>query len=416
VKINVNSFLPCEFIADCESIIDCYRFERAAHLRQALARCEPRLTSESLSVAAGLHSQLIVYGYMYDIFADSSLIDTPDETGEAFPYDLGQVTMARIDREDTIISVPILTRFFKRLTEAKECTICTESYHEIDTRSPQEWTSACEGFEGPWTATVMAFPTKTQQKCEHSLDVCKSCFARHLDGQLIQNARSPVGSLTCPECRRALDSSEIRNLASEDTIQKCAPIYDKPNQFTNCFSFDKCLLRQHLATEPGFRWCLRAGCDNGDLHEEEEYMDPHIRCSVCEFEMCFTHQIPWHEGMSCQQYSSQRAHGDPDNDQTQQWLRDNTKNCPGCGVSIQKGEACFHMTCKLIYTVLSITQGHCNRFHMPTRILLDLSGRLSLNISATRRICSNRSQCRLSILNSWASANTSSRNQFRRSY
>ena len=78
-------------------------------------------------------------------------------------------------------------------------------------------------------------------------------------------------------------------------------------------------------------------------------MDPHIRCSECQFEMCFTHQTPWHGGMACDQYESQRAHGDPDHAQTQEWLRANTKNCPGqaCGVSIQKGNACFHMTCKL---------------------------------------------------------------------
>jgi hypothetical protein len=79
-------------------------------------------------------------------------------------------------------------------------------------------------------------------------------------------------------------------------------------------------------------------------------MDPHIRCSECQFEMCFTHQTPWHDGMSCDHYESQRAHGDPDYAKTQKWLRTNTKNCPGqtCGVSIQKGDACFHMTCKLV--------------------------------------------------------------------
>jgi hypothetical protein len=65
--------------------------------------------------------------------------------------------------------------------------------------------------------------------------------------------------------------------------------------------------------------------------------------------MCFTHQIPWHEGMSCNQYDSQREHGDPDYQQTQGWLTTNSKNCPGanCGVSIEKGTGCFHMTCEL---------------------------------------------------------------------
>lgn len=64
--------------------------------------------------------------------------------------------------------------------------------------------------------------------------------------------------------------------------------------------------------------------------------------------MCFTHQIPWHDGLSCDQYDSQREHGDPDYQQTQDWMQSNSKNCPGCRVNIEKGNACFHMTCKLI--------------------------------------------------------------------
>ncbi|KAI9053169.1 hypothetical protein LZ554_003435 [Drepanopeziza brunnea f. sp. 'monogermtubi'] len=40
-----------------------------------------------------------------------------------------------------------------------------------------------------------------------------------------------------------------------------------------------------------------------------------------------------------------RYHGNPSYGETQEWIRTNTKPCPGCRVGIQKGEACFHMTC-----------------------------------------------------------------------
>ena len=63
--------------------------------------------------------------------------------------------------------------------------------------------------------------------------------------------------------------------------------------------------------------------------------------------MCFTHEMPWHDGLTCDEYESQRDHGDPSFAETREWIRTNTKDCPGCQVGIQKGEACFHMTCKV---------------------------------------------------------------------
>lgn len=111
--------------------------------------------------------------------------------------------------------------------------------------------------------------------------------------------------------------------------------------------YDNYLLLSHLSSEPSFRRCLRAGCENGQIYEQGEYPNPHITCSSCDFEMCFNHHIPWHSGLSCDQYDSQQQHGDPEYQQTRDWMRSNSKNCPGanCEVRIEKGNACFHMTC-----------------------------------------------------------------------
>ena len=68
----------------------------------------------------------------------------------------------------------------------------------------------------------------------------------------------------------------------------------------------------------------------------------HIMCSECGFDMCYSCQTPWHPGLSCAQYNSQR---DPSYSRTQVWLARHTKPCPGCGVQLLKGEGCFHMTC-----------------------------------------------------------------------
>jgi hypothetical protein len=72
--------------------------------------------------------------------------------------------------------------------------------------------------------------------------------------------------------------------------------------------------------------------------------------------MCFDHEMPWHYGLTCDEYDNLRDHGDPSFAETQEWIRTNTKPCPGCQTGIQKGEDCFHMTCKfLVLAVLTIS-------------------------------------------------------------
>lgn len=62
--------------------------------------------------------------------------------------------------------------------------------------------------------------------------------------------------------------------------------------------------------------------------------------------MCFQHSVAWHQNQTCAQYDSVKAHGDPDYKKTTDWIKNNTKPCPSCRQNIQKGEMCFHMTCK----------------------------------------------------------------------
>lgn len=62
--------------------------------------------------------------------------------------------------------------------------------------------------------------------------------------------------------------------------------------------------------------------------------------------MCFQHSVAWHDDQTCAQYDSVKAHGDPDYQKTTDWIKKNTKPCPKCRRNIQKGEMCFHMTCK----------------------------------------------------------------------
>ena len=51
-----------------------------------------------------------------------------------------------------------------------------------------------------------------------------------------------------------------------------------------------------------------------------------------------------HCGMTCAEYDLMVSNNPDLADE--HYLLKNTKNCPGCGVNIEKNEGCDHMTCK----------------------------------------------------------------------
>jgi hypothetical protein len=110
--------------------------------------------------------------------------------------------------------------------------------------------------------------------------------------------------------------------------------------------YDEYLKLVALSQMPSFMWCLSEKCSSGQIHDL--VLNSHIVCADCEFEMCFTHQVKWHEGLSCEQYDSLKETGDPEFQQTQEWITNNTKSCPECNIQVQKGNGCFHMTCESI--------------------------------------------------------------------
>ncbi|KAF2112029.1 hypothetical protein BDV96DRAFT_166102 [Lophiotrema nucula] len=67
---------------------------------------------------------------------------------------------------------------------------------------------------------------------------------------------------------------------------------------------------------------------------------PRIQCDLCNYEMCYRCQTPWHPDMTCD--DRQQAHCEAED-----LMSRTTTRCPGseCNVSISKGPGCLHMTC-----------------------------------------------------------------------
>lgn len=254
----------------------------------------------------------------------ASLFSKPDD-----------LRMIEADDAGMSVRIPLFTALFRRQTTPKECVFCTEEFFEIDFGSLQNWLDATFGFEGDWMWEVMNFPLKLAQTCDHPVDFCTGCFDRHVKAKLEDDGRAGCDKIACPHpgCGRLLAYDEIRLYAEECTF----------------VTYDQYLNLNALSQFPNFRWCLGPDCENGQLYDLEDERDlprggPLIQCEECQFAMCYTHSVPWHKGQTCKQYASE--HTDPNSQLSRDWIDENTKNCPRCSVPINKGDQCFHMTCK----------------------------------------------------------------------
>jgi len=327
------------------------QFERANRLRDAIRSLYPTPSPETLRRAARLHARLIKHKRMEDPL-DTSLpprlklqvmaVESPDGS-ESLQVPIFVDLLIRPgsthdrDRSNGTRSSSSPT------SPGKDCAVCAETLYDVTDGTPADeacWGKAIAGFPGSWAWEVRPFPVPSLLRtcsAAHSLDICRTCLSRHLDALLESQGRSGSDALTCPSpgCGHAYSNEELQVLASPETFAK----------------YDKLRLLGHLATLPDFRWCLRQGCNNGQVYDFtalRNALGTHYRvyCDACGFSMCFRHQVPWHAGQTCLEY--EEAKGDPDFSATREWLRNNTKSCPGmCGASVEKNEGCFHMTCQV---------------------------------------------------------------------
>lgn len=312
------------------------RFETASQLRSALQTLSPLPNKDQLRRSKVLHDRLVRYGRMRPLLNDAQLDLAEITKPELLPVDTSKGRNATV--------VPVFTQFLRRRKEETTCVVCFDTHREFDEGDQQRWERAKSGFGGDWTWRVQSFPTsEVLPECAHAFEICRDCLATHVATQLQVHGYGAVGNISCatPECEHKYTHEEVRRLARDDVFAK----YDRYATINSVKDLAK------------FRWCLREGCDAGGLYDSEPDEDKtgparpagvrtedpkHIMCSECGFDMCYACQTPWHAGLSCAQYNSQR---DPSYSRTQVWLARHTKPCPGCGVQLLKGEGCFHMTC-----------------------------------------------------------------------
>ncbi|KAL4916605.1 hypothetical protein BDW62DRAFT_185989 [Aspergillus aurantiobrunneus] len=139
-----------------------------------------------------------------------------------------------------------------------------------------------------------SFPKKPiSPGCDHpASQICLPCLERSLEAQLDGLV---VQGFTCPLCKMPISDRDAQRWA-------------KPEVFNR---YKRLLERRALTEDPNFIWCSNPRCDKGQTHIAGA-TSPIIICKYCHTRTCFTHQRPWHEGMTCYEFDHPEVIGKGD--------------------------------------------------------------------------------------------------------
>lgn len=105
--------------------------------------------------------------------------------------------------------------------------------------------------------------------------------------------------------------------------------------------------------EHDFVQCINRACDALGLRDDSSPGYPQVQCpsDTCKTRFCISCRVPWHEGLSCQEWTADNGKEDEDQVTLKLAQSRNAKRCPNCYLVVEKGKGCDRMMC-----------GYCQRF------------------------------------------------------
>ncbi|OSS45230.1 hypothetical protein B5807_10214 [Epicoccum nigrum] len=182
--------------------------------------------------------------------------------------------------------------------------------------------------------------------CEHFESICDLCIQKQIKTRMAAHQLAEA-HLPCmfPQCEIVLDHSALKKVTSKALFE----------------SWNTAVTKHLLATDPSYIACLNSECGVyfsaegcGSKHEidigngegkgksKAKNDDSAVKavCPHCDHELCLSCKRPWHLG-SC---NSARKKEDEESEKAIKNM--GAKQCPKCGVNIEKQGGCDHMTCK----------------------------------------------------------------------
>uniref|UniRef100_A0A8C5WI46 E3 ubiquitin-protein ligase RNF14 n=1 Tax=Leptobrachium leishanense TaxID=445787 RepID=A0A8C5WI46_9ANUR len=247
-------------------------------------------------------------------------------------------------------------------SDTAECSSAACSREEIfDRRAIQDVESVSALIK-----CILDFNEAQQKKCFDSKSyMCNICFLEKLGSEcmyfkvchhvycnicikdyfVIQIKDGQVHSLNCPEpkCPSTAIPAQVKELVGEELFGR----------------YDRLLLQSSLDLMPDVVYCPRPSCRTPVMQETSCNMGI---CPSCHYAFCTLCQMTYHGISKCnlpeENLDTELSEDLPEDDtdyhyynyvkgekETKEWLKKNTKNCPYCGVCIQKISGCNKMQC-----------------------------------------------------------------------
>ncbi|QHN99456.1 putative E3 ubiquitin-protein ligase [Arachis hypogaea] len=167
-------------------------------------------------------------------------------------------------------------------------------------------------------------------KCGHGY--CIDCWKHYIDEKIQEGPHECLKPMRCPHpsCEASLEIETVRRFASE----------------TNKNMYDRFLLRSYVETRKNIKWCPSPACDLAVLYESDgNYANKYVEaCCSNEHRFCWECGEDGHRPVSCETVAEWMKKN-VDDSQSVIWISAFTKECPDCGIRIEKNEGCMQMIC-----------------------------------------------------------------------
>ncbi|KAG8533543.1 uncharacterized protein KY384_001283 [Bacidia gigantensis] len=179
--------------------------------------------------------------------------------------------------------------------------------------------------------------------------LCSICYC-----EMSEPFAMPCGHQYDPECL----VSQCALIEHKDIPLKCLGNDGQCNHILSIEALESILTRdqlddlfersflQHVRARPAqYQYCPTAGCDN--IYEKSDNSKA-FTCPTCVNVICAGCGSVTHEGLTCAQYESAVHDGE---DEFAIWkTKNNVKDCPKCGLAIERIDGCNHMHCEACKT------------------------------------------------------------------
>ncbi|KAL3740513.1 hypothetical protein ACJRO7_021745 [Eucalyptus globulus] len=164
--------------------------------------------------------------------------------------------------------------------------------------------------------------------CSHTF--CSLCISRHVETKVLDN----VTTIKCPglECEGVLEIDSCRQILPENVLSVwekslCEATFAEMEKFYCPFKNCSALLIKD--------------CDDGKVIRECE-------CPYCHRLFCAECSVPWHAGVSCEEFQSLNEDERGREDLIVRELAKEKKwgRCPKCKFYVERTQGCPHITCR----------------------------------------------------------------------